>query len=465
MNWPRLDTRWWNLTLGAATTTMVAACGPTITLEEESASASATEGESETEVDPTMTVECNNGSECQPGFECIDDVCIPYDDYCNDGGCCYDDCCYGECYYSECYSDEDCGPQALCNNQYGYGNCEYPEELPSCGAEPAVFTQLLPDVTGQPFVSLAFVEANGDATGDVLVGRAGATELHLGPGDAPPTLLPVPPEAVVGDAVSGDFDGDGDPDLVASTLDGRLLVLTNDGAGGFALTSDQAVGSPMQDLVALQWDGNGTLDVAGVTPEGLAILHLGGGAGTFVANISLPTVGLATSLARGQLDPESFDDLLVQDETAGQIFLGNVSGDITPDAWLPGQLRGSRRLLVGDLGSGGIDDTVGVTPKEGWVLLEAWLDVVEGPVLYGLSGSSGEVDIGDLDGDGASDVVLGNADQVTVVRGNGNSLLSCQSQYLTGQAVGALAVGDFDGNGRDDVAYEGNGTVFVLRTQ
>jgi hypothetical protein len=471
MSWPRLDTRWWNLSLGAAATTVLGACGPFVILEGETDTAAETATDTEP-TDPTTTIECNNGSDCEPGYDCIGNVCMPYDDYycggtggCCDGGCCYDDCCYGECYYNECYADEDCGPLGLCNDGYGYGYCQSAQELMDCGAMPGAVLLELPPASGNEFLSLAFVDANGDPAEDLVVGRVGAAELHLGPGDAPPIPLPVPADASVIDAVSGDFDGDGVSDLLLSTAEGRLLLLA--GSGGFSLALDQAVGASLVDLVALQWNGDGTLDVAGISSEGQAMLF-SGGEGSFVGDEILPTFRGTFSLVGTNFSPDAYGDLVAADEVSASLFLGSAEGDAQLAANLPGNPHGQRRVLSGGIGGGAADEVVGYTPKSGWLLLELWSDGLDGPQLYSIGGAATLADMGDLDGDGLSDVVVGGDSMITYVHGDsdpGYATLWCQSTYFFGGPVETLAVGDFDGDLRADVAIESAGSVAMLRTQ
>lgn len=481
MDWPRLETSWWNLSVGAAATTVLAACGPTVFLDDETGSDSV--GETETDSGPTVqptttTPGCNNGSECPSGHECIDNVCIPYDDYCGDGTagccydyCCYDDCCYGECYYSECYSDQDCGPMGICNNEYGYGDCVEVETLPQCESGPELQSLDLPDV-GFGFVTMAFVDANGDGMDDLVIGREGQAELHVGPGGGPSVPLPVPPGATVLDAASGDLDGDGDSDIVLGTAEGSLLVLANDGMGGLTLALDLPLGAPLIELTTLQWNGDGTLDVAGVSIDGYAVLQLGDGMGGFAASATLPTYSGVWSMARSSIVADGYDDLVVQDDVAGQIFLGDFSGDLTLDFQLPGPSpHGSRHLLAGNIDGGGVDDVLGVTSKEGWILLESWADAEFGPFFAGLDdpasfeGLLSMAELGDIDGNGVADAVVASGELLTFVYGGSSELVSCQTQYFVGQPVGALAVGDIDGNGRADVAIALDGDVAVLRSQ
>jgi hypothetical protein len=482
MDWPRLDASSWNLSLGAVAASMLAGCGPLVVLEGETDTDSVTDTDPSptepSETDTTPWGPCNGSNECPPGYDCIGNVCMPYDYYCQDGGCCYGgtggccyyDCCYGDCYYSECYSDAECGPQEICSNDYGYGQCEYVAPLPECGDFPEVVPLVLPD-TDEGFVWLSFVDANGDAAQDLVMGGAGRAQLQLGPGEVPPIDLPVPPDVGVGEAVAGDFDGDGDTDLVLATDIGRLLVIDGDGAGGWALSNDQAISGYFGNMVALQWNGDGTLDLAGTDESGNVLVLRNAGDGTFPEIGVLPTSAPVNSLARTDLGGDGYGDLVAQEPGSAPVFLGDFSGDYTVDFHLPGTVHGYRTLVSGPMAGGAPYEVIGHTAMPGWRLLELWNDVLVGPyrAALPLGLETQFVELGDLDGDAVQDVVLGAGETVTYVHaaadGFGGVWLDCQSTYSLGGPYGVMAVGDFDGNGRADIAYDGFGGPVVLLVQ
>lgn len=460
MNWSPLDPRAWNFPVGAAAVMAASsACGPFVI-----------PGETDSETDPSATDPttpggCNDASGCQPGYECIDNVCTPYGDeyYCNDGsgGCCYGD----GCGYAECYTNEDCGPVGLCNYNY----CALVTTVPECEGPIAILPLELPAGTGGEFLSLAFVDANGDAAQDLFVGRDGSAELHLGPGGAPPLVLPVPLAVAPIDAVSGDFDGDGDMDLVVSSTASGLVVLLGDGAGGFAMAMEGSVGDDVHDLAALEWDGDGALDVAGVDSEGNTTVFPGSGTGSFVEFLWLGTPDAAYAMAATDFGNDALGDLVVQDASVASVFFGAPADDLSPDTTLPGGVYGQRRLASGSIdGTPPPYEVVGHTEMTGWRLLELWPEGFFGPQLYGLDGPGTLADIGDFDGDGLEDVVAAGDMAIQYVRGATeaqSAILSCQSTYLLGAPIGAMAVGDFDGDARADVAVESSGTLTVLLTQ
>jgi hypothetical protein len=431
MDWPRLDTSPWNLWLGATAAAAVATAA---------------------------VIACSPGS--TPAGESDD---------CDTGGCCELACCYEpDCYDDydyECYTNDDCGPDAKCTDSH---ECVPVTVLPECQDALSLVPLELPQAE-EPFASLAFVDANGDAAEDLVVGRVGAAHLYLGPGDAPPVALPVPPDASVGDIAAGDFDGDGDADLVLSTYQGHLVTLGGDGAGGFVLAADQDVSAVHRDLTALDWDGDGALDLAGVSSDETfgALVHLGSGTGELIWSPASSIDGSASALAGLDFDANAYGDLVVQGMNVTRLFLGAPSGDLTEDGILPADPpSGVARLLAGHINATGSADVVGhPTPNDG-VELVAWPDALGAPEYYRVENAGLQAAMGDYDGDGARDVVIGHYDLLTFLRGDldGPLLFSCQSSYSSGVPLGEIVMGDFDGNGRADVAAATDGPVTVLLT-
>jgi hypothetical protein len=432
-----LDVRRWNLSL-AAVAAATLGCGPVVTPE----------GETDTDSDPPAST--------------------TYDEYyCADGtaGCCY----YGACYYEpECFDDADCGPFGLCADG---GTCVRTEEVPECESLIAAQVLELPVDDVHPFMSLAYVEVDGDPGQELVVGRLGRAELYLGAEPVPVELPGVETDGVL-DAASGDLDGDGVLDLVLSTTGAGLLVMRGDGSGGFELSAEPAAAAPMQSLEALQWDGDGLLDLAGLTldPPHAQIMR-GTGMGSFAPPESLPMLATLDSLAFGRFDGDDLDDLVVQHGTsATTIYLGSPAGDVEGDTSLLGEIFDARTLLAGSIGGGPQDEVVALGPPRagGWSLIELWPDATGTPRLYGLDGQIVHAALGDLDGDGSDDLVASEATSVTYVRGSidaSGAALSCRAPYGSAGPVDALAVGDLDGNGLDDMTYVSGGLVTVLLTQ
>lgn len=473
MDWPTVDTRWWNLSLGVVATTAMAACGPTILLDEgESITDSDTDGPQTPPPDTTDPPRgnCQIHADCEPGDLCVDNVCVPEDTYyCQDGGCCYDygydDCCYGDCYYEECFSDEECGPAAVCS----YGQCLPVQALPACD-EPDLTLLPLPIEDEDPIVSLAFVDGNGDEAEDLLVGRSAGARLYLG-NDNAVVDLPLPEGELVLDAVSGDFDGDGHPDLALTDGVDSITILRGDGAGAFELGSTVEVGLPITKLEAIQWDSDGALDLAGLSSAGVTTLHYGDGAGGISASATLEGDADQYSMAAGRLDEDGLDDLVVQSVERAQVFLGNDEEAVSAGGSLPESELSDppweRHLLTRALEGQGFSDVIGRTNKaHDWLLLEAWgsSGIVQ---QYALDGRAEHAGVGDYDGDGVTDLVLAGDERLTLVRGGegGESIFECQVQLLVEVSAGQLAVGDFDADGRAESVIARGAEIFWLAAE
>jgi hypothetical protein len=179
-------------------------------------------------------------------------------------------------------------------------------------------------------------------------------------------------------------------------------------------------------------------------------------------------------MAAGRFDGDALDDLVVFDDAdATTVYLGNAEGDLDGDASLFSEVPRERRLLAGALGGGANDEILGL-PGPGAVdtssLLELWSDAGGDPQLSTITGPIDRAAIGDLDGDGADDLVMAQLSSILYVRGGSsgeNATLSCLASYYSSvpNVLDAMAVGDLDGNGRADVAYASLGAVTILLTE
>lgn len=463
MSHGELRTHLWNLSFGVTASLTIAACGPSVILEGDTD----TDTASATDTDPSETDttpgQCADAGDCQPGEDCIDGVCMPYGYYCDDG------CCEGGCYY-ECYSDAECGPMGVC--QGGYEGCMYPQELPECDAVPMAVPLPLPPAAGT-FVSMAFVDANGDAAQDLVISRDEGTELHLGGSEpTPPVLLPLDPGELATATAAGDFDGDGDADLVFSVPPASLVLVTGSGDGTFALAQSLALGLSPVELVPLQWDGEGELELVTLDTNGDAALRRSEG-GAFTQSEPLVTSGEILSLTGFDYQGDAFGDLVAQGPATADVYLNDEASDVMPDLALPGPVHGPRRLRSAHMGPQPEDQLVGITQLEGWMLLELWANGTASPQLYALVDDGYEAKVGDLDGDGVDDLVtwsvMGIANGLSFLRGSndGQPSFACRSPYTVGDPLASFSydVGDFDGNGRADVAIESDGVVTIMLTQ
>ena len=268
-----------------------------------------------------------------------------------------------------------------------------------------------------------------------------------------------------------DLDGDGDLDLVTEK---SVLLGKGDGTFGskigFGDLSDRS--AAVGDL-----DGDGRLDVVTVNgyiepgdeDDGLRAIsvRLGNGDGTFAAAARFGTGYRPSAVALADLNSDGHPDVAAanwgsspQENGYVSVFLGNGDGTLGPQRRFNTGNNPSS-IAIADLDSDGQLDiatsnygddpdfdsntiTVLLGNGDGTFRDTPELNVGENPA---------SIAIGDVDGNGALDLVTADetSHTVSVVLGNGNGTFGIP-EYGAGQRPRSLAAADLDGDGSMDLA-------------
>lgn len=213
-------------------------------------------------------------------------------------------------------------------------------------------------------------------------------------------------------AVTGDFDGDGNPDVAGAN--NYLYVARGLGDRTFAPVKSYASDAQAVTLFAGDLNHDGKLDVVAGAP-GFVDVFLGHGDGTFDGKLSYPL------------------------DTTGYVAIGDVTGDGIPDLVVPGTSSASVLPGMGN-GSFGTAHPLVIKPTYG----------------------SLHVALIDLDRDGTLDIVVGDDNDAQIVASHGDGTYSDASTlYHQPYKSTAWLATDLDGDGQPDLAYAGTGVDTV----
>jgi len=326
-------------------------------------------------------------------------------------------------------------------------------------------------------VALGDVDGDGDL--DALLGQPGSTltgaqnrlYLNNGAGGFSDVTAQLPAILDITNAVAlADVDADGDIDaLIGNSGQDRLLL--NDGSGVFtdATASLPLLDHGTWDLALGDADADGDLDALFASYGGNNRLYLNDGSGVF-ANATSPQPRILgdARIVLGDLDGDGdLDAFAGYAGAAGQnrLFLNDGTGVFAEAPGpLPAILDDTRAVALGDVdGDGDLDALVG---NSGWPGEPNRLYLNDGSAVFvdatsqlpAFLGGTLALSMGDVDGDGDLDAVIGSGGgRLHLNDGTGVFVdATTQLPYSTGGAS-SLALGDVDGDGDLDAVIGGGG--------
>lgn len=319
------------------------------------------------------------------------------------------------------------------------------------------FAAGLPFGAASGSLRLAVADLDGDGKPEVVVNGSHLSSLLIfknlslpgGIAFSLPVFLakdPTPPSGLDVDVAVGDLNRDGQPEIVATSGSGRLVLvyrnLSSSGALAFASRQEFAAGTPATRVAVGDLDGDGLPDLAlqgrgsGGAPSQLSVLrNLSSPAAlNFATPVSFPTQRVLAGLAVADLDQDSKLDVVAADHDSGEVVVWRntaVAGQFTAAAPAPSLAEP--------------------------IAFPAALHAANLCVAAGLGNRRPDVLVVDMDDNALA--ILGNDSEPGAVR------LSSRGELRTGNGPSAAALADLDQDGQPDLAVTDKleATVHVRR--
>jgi len=229
-------------------------------------------------------------------------------------------------------------------------------------------------------------------------------------------------------AASGDFNGDGNLDVVVantySAFGNDISLFLGNGDGTFQTGRIFAAGANSYDVVADDFNGDGSSDLAVVNTSGTVSILLGNGNGNLAAPVAYP-VGTAPYYASsGDFNRDGKRDLTVSNSNDGTVSILSGNGDGTFQAAVDFPAGGApKQLITTDLNGDGLEDLITANGHGGYIT--ALLGKGDGtflPAQHFWSNSTSTLTTGIFSGSGRIDIAVADG------RRGGVKLLSNTSE-------------------------------------
>ena len=284
-----------------------------------------------------------------------------------------------------------------------------------------------------------------------------------------------------GAIATADFNGDGKLDMaVTQPAAGKVLILLNDGTGGFPVAAFNApgisVGFQPSVIEAGDFNNDTKADLVVIVPVSNTLLVLlGDGSGGFASVFGGSLVGVSSSadIAIGDFNADGKSDLAVTRSDIGlvNVLHGDGAGHFSSIA-TPSITGTPSSVVVKDLnGDGKPDIAVSTVTFEGGIR-QTYITVLINNGASGFNPSTnyptdeaGVLGVGDFNNDNHPDLAATTNDGIVVLTNKGNGEFSAPIYLSSGSNSTYLVINDFNNDGKDDALISnqsGNSVALLL---
>ena len=312
-------------------------------------------------------------------------------------------------------------------------------------------------VTAQgPVAPTGSVSFNNNSANNIMLTSAAVGSSTPGLTEAISQTIPVGSGAAF--TASGDFNGDGIPDLAVSNASSTTVsILLGSNQGTFTAGTTLQIDATPSWIAVGDFNRDGNVDLAVVVSANSTVLiYLGNGDGTFTASTTpLFTLPQPTGIVVADMNGDGLQDLAVLSQNGYvTVQLGHGDGTFTPSVFGSSPGGFLRSFVQADFNGDGIADlAIANESYPGGLIILLGSGDGSFTVASTISSTTPQyvIAVGDFNHDGKPDLAAGSNGALSVYLGNGDGTFTQTANALSTGYIFSLAVADINNDGNPDL--------------